>query len=809
MNLVCTASLISGLVLLMPFPLYALVMGRHRRLPTPPPPVRELASISVIVVARDAADLIEARLRNLLAQDYPADRIEIIVYTDGCRDDTAARARAVSPSIRVIEGTVARGKIHGMNRAAEQAGHELLVFSDADAHLAPQALRGLARYFADPAVGGVCGRRVIADDTASALGRAQSGYIDLDSRIKLAETRTGSITSNDGKLYAVRAGLYEPLPDAVTDDLYVAMNVVRQNHRFLFAPEIPVAVELPARDLAHELTRRRRIVSTSLRGIWRMRELLNPFKHGGYALRLFLNKVMRRLLPLGLLPLALAACISAPLPMLYLLLATGLLLNARPCLSGGPLGPTLDTLAYLGAGLLGTLGGLLDLVRGRTPISWRPRKQGANSSAPRVAYTMSRFPKITETFVLYEILELQRTGMEVNIFPLLLERENTRHPEVSRMMHRVYFSPFLNLAVVRANLCWLTGSPWRFIRAWASALYSAWPNPNFVIGALGVLPKAAHYAQQMQQQGIGHLHAHFATHPALAARFIHSLTDIPYSFTAHGHDIHIALRGFDAKARDARFWVTVSRYNLHLIAKAFGPELLENAYLVHCGIDLQQIAMQPPPDNAGRLTILCVASFKEVKGHRYLIDACKRLRQRGNDFHCRLIGDGPLRAQIEQYIRTAGLLDYFTLEGQRSRPAVLDAMRDSDVVVLPSILASRGDREGIPVCLMEAMATGRPVVSSELSGIPELVSSGVEGILVPQRDSEALAEALVRLGGDPAMRARMGCAGRSKVARLFDLAANTAQLAALLRQSLATGPMAGRVHHIPVQRLGRSSRKAS
>ena len=175
--------------------------------------------------------------------------------------------------------------------------------------------------------------------------------------------------------------------------------------------------------------------------------------------------------------------------------------------------------------------------------------------------------------------------------------------------------------------------------------------------------------------------------------------------------------------------------------------------------------------------------------------------------HCRLIGDGPLRAQIEQHIRTAGLLDYFTLEGQRPRPAVLDAMRDSDVVVLPSILASRGDREGIPVCLMEAMATGRPVVSSELSGIPELVSSGVEGILVPQRDSEALAEALGRLGGDPAMRTRMGCAGRNK--RLFDLAANTAQLAALLRESLATDHTADRVRHIPVQGLGRSSRKAS
>ena len=790
MSIMLTVLIILALGLLLPFPLYALIMRFHSATPLQPRGDHRVRSISIIVVARDAAGLIERKINNLLDQVYPADKLEIIVYTDGCSDDTAARARAISDRIEVIEANEGLGKIHGMNRAAEKAGGELLVFTDADAILSPGALRDLAAYFSDPDIGGVCGHRVIETAGGQGLQQSQVEYIDLDSRIKLAENGLGSISSNDGKLYAVRAALYQPLPDAVTDDLYAAMQVVRQGSRFVFAPEVEVRVDLPSRNLAHELDRRRRIVSTSLRGIWQMRALLNPLAYRGYAVRLFLNKVMRRLMPLGLLPLGMAAALVVPWEILLAALAAGVALNARDCIASSSARRSIDRIAYPVTGLLGTLIGLFDLATGRTPIRWQPRGQdvtGTHPDRPRIAYTMSRFPKVTETFVLYEIMQMQRSGIEVSIFPLLLERENTHHPEVKGLMSKVFFAPFINLSILRANLCWLIGSPWRYLRAWTSALGSAWPNRNFLVGALGVLPKAAFYARRMQALQIGHLHAHFATHPALAARFIHALTDIPYSFTAHGHDVHISLQGFDAKARDARFWVTISRYNQQLIREAFGPGLLENAHRVHCGIDLKRIVFQPPPSAQTPFRILCVASFKEVKGHRYLIEACADLARRGVDFHCQLIGDGPLRQETEEQIAAAGLEQRFTLSGQQSQPVVLQAMRECHVVVLPSILASRGDREGIPVCLMEAMATGRPVISSQLSGIPELVTSGKEGILVKQKDSEALGRALLELARNPELQARMGRAGRRKVEDAFDLAANAAELAALIRRSVQQG----------------------
>ena len=798
-----------GLGLLLPFPLYALGMQAWARRPLRrTTQQKQEPAVSVIVVARDAEEIIAAKLRNLLLQDYPTDRLEIIVYTDGCRDATAQRARAVSSKVRVIEGEAVRGKIHGMNRAVRAARHEILVFSDADALLTPGSLQALTGYFHDDAVGGVCGRRVIAAQGAAGLSQSQSDYIDLDSRIKLAENRLGSISSNDGKLFALRAGLYSDLPEAVSDDLYASMQVVGGGYRFMFAPEATVMVDLPSRTLAHEFARRRRIVSTSLRGIWRMRVLLNPLAYHGYALRLLLNKVMRRLMPLGLLPLAAAIALSLPGTSVALALVTVLLLNAYPCLQRPAIRYLIDRLAYPLVGLMGTLGGLLDLATGRAPTHWNPRGQATapadRDDRPRIAYSMSRFPKVTETFVLYEILEMERAGIDVSIFPLLLERENTRHPEVMQLMPKVHFAPFLNFAILRANLCWLTASPVRFLRAWTDALRIAWPNRNFLLGALGVLPKAAWYARQMQTLQIAHLHAHFATHPALAARFIHALTGIPYSFTAHGHDIHISLRGFDAKARDARFWVTISRYNLDLLAQAFGPAILAKAHLIHCGIDLTRITWQAPQRTREMFNILCVASLKEVKGHRYLVEACAELQRNGIAFHCHLIGDGPLRGEIEVHIAQVGLCENFTLHGQQPQPRVLQAMQACDVVVLPSILASRGDREGIPVCLMEAMASGRPVVSSRLSGIPELVTSGREGILVPQKDAKALAAALFQLAGDPGLCRRMALAGRAKVEREFDLATNAAQLAALINGSVQHR----NVQDMQAQGSARNSRKA-
>jgi glycosyltransferase involved in cell wall biosynthesis len=162
------------------------------------------------------------------------------------------------------------------------------------------------------------------------------------------------------------------------------------------------------------------------------------------------------------------------------------------------------------------------------------------------------------------------------------------------------------------------------------------------------------------------------------------------------------------------------------------------------------------------------------------VEACRLLKERGIDFVCHLIGEGSTRAALEQQIEQAGLAGRVRLEGGQPRADVLRMLEQADVVALPSIQTKSGKMEGIPVALMEPLACEVPVVSTRISGIPELVEDGVTGLLVPPRDPSALADALERLERDPELGRRMGQAGRSKVLGQFDLADNTAQLAKMM-----------------------------
>jgi len=405
--------------------------------------------------------------------------------------------------------------------------------------------------------------------------------------------------------------------------------------------------------------------------------------------------------------------------------------------------------------------------------------------SPRIAYVMSRFPKITETFILYEILELERAGLKVEICPLLRERAAVVHPEAALMMPRVQFRPFLSGPIAASVWRRLRRSPGLLLRVIAEVLWQTRMSPNFFIGALGILPKTVHMAETLEADGIDHVHAHFATHPALAALIIHRLTGIPFSFTAHGSDIHVDQTMFDRKLEAAAFAVTVCDYNVDFLAERFGPWVRERLDVLHCGTDTDvfrpvRVENEVKPA-ANSLTVLCVAALREVKGHRYLIEACRLVRDAGIAVRCDLVGEGPLKASLERQIAAAGLQDTVHLRGALPREAVRDAMRAADAVVLPSILGRRGDREGVPVCLMEAMACGRPVVSSRQSGIVELVEDGVDGLLCPPGDVAALADALCRLALDPALGRALGSAAREKVMREFDLRRNARSLSDRLR----------------------------
>jgi colanic acid/amylovoran biosynthesis glycosyltransferase len=415
---------------------------------------------------------------------------------------------------------------------------------------------------------------------------------------------------------------------------------------------------------------------------------------------------------------------------------------------------------------------------------------GSRPGPPRkVGYLVSRFPKLSETFVLYEMIELEKLGVAVELYPLLRARQRVAHPEARRWIERARFQPFVSVGIVRAQLHFLRRDPRRYVTLLVDVLRGTWGSTNFFLGALAYFPKAVRIAFEMERNRVMHVHAHFCSHPALVAFIIHRLTNIPYSFTAHGSDLHVERRMLGTKVEHASIAVTVSDYNRRLMVQECGEAARDKIRVVHCGVDVDVFA---PPANqvrGGSFRIVCVASLEEVKGHSHLIDACALLREWGVDFLCDLVGEGPLRGRIEQQIARLGLGDVVRAPGGKPRPEIIRMLHCADVAVLASQVTKEGKREGIPVALMEAMATGLPVVASAISGIPELVDDSRTGILVQPGDSAGLADALHRLARDGDLRRRMGEAGRRRVAEQFNLKTNTAELMRLFLGSL---PMAHR-----------------
>jgi glycosyltransferase involved in cell wall biosynthesis/peptidoglycan/xylan/chitin deacetylase (PgdA/CDA1 family) len=437
---------------------------------------------------------------------------------------------------------------------------------------------------------------------------------------------------------------------------------------------------------------------------------------------------------------------------------------------------------------------------GVVPPAEATSTSGSTAGTARpVAYVMSRFPKLTETFVLYEIAALEAMGVPVEVFPLLRERQAVAHPEAESLARRAHFHPFVSLPVIAAHLHFIRESPSRYSGTLLEVLRRTWGSRNFFVGALGTFPKAVRFALEMKRLGVRHVHAHFANHPTVAAFIVHRLTGIPYSFTAHGHDLHVERRMLDAKVGASAFTVTVSAYNRELIERECGDAALGKVHVVHCGVDPEVFsgglaldrapAIVPAEGSSGvprrPFTIACVASFEEVKGHAHLVEACGLLRDRGVDVRCHLVGDGPLREEVEAAAARAGVRDRIVFHGALPRRQVARLLSLADAAVLASRPTREGKREGIPVALMEAMAVGLPVVASRLSGIPELVDDGRCGLLVPPADAEALAGALERLAASPELRRTLGRAARERVLDDFDLRKNARKLLDLVMENAA------------------------
>jgi glycosyltransferase involved in cell wall biosynthesis len=379
--------------------------------------------------------------------------------------------------------------------------------------------------------------------------------------------------------------------------------------------------------------------------------------------------------------------------------------------------------------------------------------------------------------VLFEILALERAGLDVHFYPLLRHRMAVAHPEAIEVMQRARYLPFLSLPILRSQLHFLRRSPGAYLRALWDVLRGTWGSVNFFFGAIGIFPKSAHIARLMRDAGVRHVHCHYSTHPAVAGLVITRLVGIPFSFTAQGSDLHVDRTMLCEKIAEARFVVTVSDFNREVIREECGSAATEKVEILHSGVDPDFFS--PPVGGRGHpgaIRIVCVGRLDEGKGQTHLIEACRLLAADGVDFVLQLVGDGETRHALTDQASAAGLDGRVVFEGSRPRAEVVEIMRAGDIMVAPSVGTSDGKKEGIPIVLMEALSTEIAVVASDLAGISELVADERTGLLVPPGDPLVLAGALQRLAGDPELRRRLGAAGRGQVLREFDAYANGAAL---------------------------------
>jgi glycosyltransferase involved in cell wall biosynthesis len=409
-------------------------------------------------------------------------------------------------------------------------------------------------------------------------------------------------------------------------------------------------------------------------------------------------------------------------------------------------------------------------------------------SGKTVAYLVKRFPRLSETFVLNEILEVRRQGIDLRLYALLDPQEKLVHPTAGELVNEV---GYLNLA----------GRPWRsrWRLLWGAAAQATARPAGFAKVAWALLsvhrsmPSVRHavegllLARELRRQGVTHLHAHFAHSPTAVAYLARLAGGPPFSFTAHAKDLYTTLpRNIRIRAKAARFVLTCTDANGRHLQELLEPDASVPIHVVHHGTDLERFdpaRRRPEPG-----LIVSVGRLVPKKGFSVLVDALSRAADGGLDFHCEVYGGGPMRAELEARVRRHRLGNRLSFHGARPMDDIVAAYSRAMVFVLAPAVLNDGDRDGIPNVLVEAMAAGVPVVSTNVSGIPELIVDGECGLLVEPANEEALAAAIRRVLEDPGLAARLASAGRRKVENEFDMVANSRHVAELLAEGAELTP---------------------
>ncbi|MEA3399798.1 MAG: glycosyltransferase [Armatimonadota bacterium] len=399
-------------------------------------------------------------------------------------------------------------------------------------------------------------------------------------------------------------------------------------------------------------------------------------------------------------------------------------------------------------------------------------------AAGRLVYVLGSFPSLSETFVLREIEELERRGFRLSLLSLE-PGEEVVHRRAEELAERTVYRPSpLSARSMLAQLVAVALYPFGYAAAVGFVLANALRTPRAAGELIRSLAAAAFLACALRGSRPRHVHAHFASMPATVGLLLALMLETAFSFSAHARDLfaHEAVL-MDKKLREAEFVAVCTRHGLEQLRLQHPVSSGERLNLIYHGVDVVEL-MPPPrrePSDQAPL-ILSVGRLVEKKGFPILLRAAAILRQRMVDFRLRIVGSGPEEEDLRRMVTGLALGECVQLDGPMPHEELLPIFRRADLFVLASVVASDGDRDGLPNVLLEALALGVPAVGTQVSAIPELIEHEETGLLAGPGDPEDLADQMERMLFDEELRARVIEQGRREVVTRFDIRENVTKL---------------------------------
>lgn len=393
----------------------------------------------------------------------------------------------------------------------------------------------------------------------------------------------------------------------------------------------------------------------------------------------------------------------------------------------------------------------------------------------KVAYVVSLFPCWSETFIAEEVDQLLKLGFDIQIHSLRPACEEKVHPLAQKLLSRTrYVDSYWDLFT--AQLYFLFTKPTKYVGQFFRLLFGEGLPLKQKAKTLATFFIAAYFARLIKRDKAERIHAHWATFGTTGAWTISELTGLPFTFTTHAHDLFLPDELLPKKISAARKVITISEFNRKLLHDKYQAQ--GKVEIVHCGVDTDKFAPVASHNFSAR-KLLAVGRLAPIKGFPTLIQACGILKKQRVTFQCEIVGDGELKELLQREVIKADVGDCVTLSGFAPQEQVRAKLAEATMFVMPSEETKSNDRDGIPVALMEAMSMGIPVVSTYVSGIPELVENNISGLLVKPGRPEELAAAIATVLSDKALCERLTQRGKEIVLGEFDITRNARRLGML------------------------------